>query len=443
MHFKSGRPANVFTALAALALVVLSAFALSACAGSTAADTWVQPNQNSFNTRYTGGRISTDTINTVAVGWTANMRAKAGNGQGAPSPYITNRNVFVQDAGGRVVAFDLASGQRKPGLTFKVNTALRSAGLGGLSAASVAKLSPRISPLLTRGEDDAAIVVGAAAGRVGAVDAKSGDKAWSADIKASQDNTEPRVISNMAAAHDLVYVPVANVPTNVAERGIDAVIQQITSSKKNNGQLVALNADNGKVSWTKKLASVPMGAATVVNDIVFTSTLDGHLYGFNATSGDQVYESLLPAGAVAPIAAYSGTLIVPASFVYKRGQKPQVVAFAIGGLGEIGGVAPPKIQQKAQEKTAAQATGEKAAGPAAAGPDGAAIFTANCAGCHTLKAANSTGTAGPNLDQLKPADAVVLKQVTNGGGAMPAFKTTLSAAEIKAVAKYVSSVAGK
>jgi mono/diheme cytochrome c family protein len=33
--------------------------------------------------------------------------------------------------------------------------------------------------------------------------------------------------------------------------------------------------------------------------------------------------------------------------------------------------------------------------------------------------------------------------VINGGGAMPAFKGTLTAAQIAAVAKYVSSVAGR
>jgi mono/diheme cytochrome c family protein len=50
---------------------------------------------------------------------------------------------------------------------------------------------------------------------------------------------------------------------------------------------------------------------------------------------------------------------------------------------------------------------------------------------------------GPNLDQLKPAASLVEHQVTNGGGGMPAFKGTLSPAQIKAVAQYVSSVAGK
>ena len=137
----------------------------------------------------------------------------------------------------------------------------------------------------------------------------------------------------MAAAHDNVYVPVANVPKNLASLDGEQLQNKLQGKSSNNGQLVALSRNDGKVSWTKKLASVPLGAATVVNNIVFTSTLDGHVYGFDAGSGDKVFESKLPAGAVSPIAAFDGTLIVPASFVSRRGQKAQVVAFTIGGLG--------------------------------------------------------------------------------------------------------------
>jgi cbb3-type cytochrome c oxidase subunit III len=75
--------------------------------------------------------------------------------------------------------------------------------------------------------------------------------------------------------------------------------------------------------------------------------------------------------------------------------------------------------------------------------NGKDIFTANCGSCHTLKDAGTNGTVGPNLDQLKPNLAIVQHQVINGGGAMPAFKGTLTAAQITAVAKYVSSVAGR
>jgi cbb3-type cytochrome c oxidase subunit III len=82
-------------------------------------------------------------------------------------------------------------------------------------------------------------------------------------------------------------------------------------------------------------------------------------------------------------------------------------------------------------------------GGKAAAPDGKQIFASNCATCHTLKAAGATGTVGPNLDTLKPSESKVETQVTNGGGVMPAFKSTLTAAEIKAVATFVSSNAGK
>ena len=83
-------------------------------------------------------------------------------------------------------------------------------------------------------------------------------------------------------------------------------------------------------------------------------------------------------------------------------------------------------------------------GFASLGTDGAAIFKgAGCAGCHTLAAAGAHGTTGPNLDQIKPAMTIVVRQVTVGGGVMPSFKGTLTPAQIQAVAKYVSSSAGK
>ena len=76
--------------------------------------------------------------------------------------------------------------------------------------------------------------------------------------------------------------------------------------------------------------------------------------------------------------------------------------------------------------------------------EGRKLFLANpCGGCHTLADAGTTGTIGPNLDQLKPPYDKVVTQVTNGGGAMPPFKGKLDDQQIQAVADYVSSVAGK
>jgi mono/diheme cytochrome c family protein len=79
----------------------------------------------------------------------------------------------------------------------------------------------------------------------------------------------------------------------------------------------------------------------------------------------------------------------------------------------------------------------------AGGSPGAKVFAdAGCGNCHTMRAANSKGEVGPNLDELRPNEQKVIQQVTNGGNGMPSFKDKLSAAEIKQVAGFVSTAAG-
>ena len=63
--------------------------------------------------------------------------------------------------------------------------------------------------------------------------------------------------------------------------------------------------------------------------------------------------------------------------------------------------------------------------------------SAGCGGCHTLKAAGSSGNVGPNLDDAKPDVALVVDRATNGKGVMPSFKGQLSDQEIADVAQYV------
>ena len=74
--------------------------------------------------------------------------------------------------------------------------------------------------------------------------------------------------------------------------------------------------------------------------------------------------------------------------------------------------------------------------------DGMSIFTANCGSCHTLADAGTNGAVGPNLDQARPPKPLVVDRVTNGQGAMPAFKDSLDPQQIEAVAEYVATAAG-
>jgi cytochrome c2 len=76
----------------------------------------------------------------------------------------------------------------------------------------------------------------------------------------------------------------------------------------------------------------------------------------------------------------------------------------------------------------------------AASSPGAKVFAdAGCGNCHTLKAADSKGTVGPNLDDIQPDKAKVVRQVTNGGVGMPSFSDKLSKEQIDQVAEFVSN----
>ena len=108
--------------------------------------------------------------------------------------------------------------------------------------------------------------------------------------------------------------------------------------------------------------------------------------------------------------------------------------------------APPAAEEEpAEEGEPAEEENEETADQEGGGTsgEGKSVFTSNCASCHTLEAAGATGEVGPNLDELEPDAATVEKQVTNGGGGMPAFGGTLSPEEIKEVAAFVSTEAGK
>jgi cytochrome c oxidase subunit II len=88
-------------------------------------------------------------------------------------------------------------------------------------------------------------------------------------------------------------------------------------------------------------------------------------------------------------------------------------------------------------------------GEQTAGANGEEIFTsAGCTGCHTLKAAGSTATVGPNLGKLQKANAAFIRQsivdpsaeVEKGyqDGVMPQnFGEQLSKEELDALVKYL------
>lgn len=68
------------------------------------------------------------------------------------------------------------------------------------------------------------------------------------------------------------------------------------------------------------------------------------------------------------------------------------------------------------------------------------VFAGTCGNCHTLAAAGTNGSFGPNLDELAPDEAQVLAAIEEGPGGMPGG--LLEGAAANAVAAYVADNAG-
>ena len=93
------------------------------------------------------------------------------------------------------------------------------------------------------------------------------------------------------------------------------------------------------------------------------------------------------------------------------------------------------------EKEGAAATPAPAGEPAAA--PGQAVFASSCASCHTLAAADASGAVGPNLDERKPDAARGRGDRDRGRRHDAVVQGQLSAEEIKAVAEFVATSAGR
>jgi outer membrane protein assembly factor BamB len=234
------------------------------------------------------------------------------------------------------------------------------------------------------------------------------------------------VETQLAYADGTVYAPIVDLPT-----------AYVTQSKSKldfahgAGEMVALNASDGSIKWKVSFPTPVYGAATISKDLVFTTTFDGTLHALSRDDGHTVWTTKMPAGTNATVAIAGDTLVTAASYPQGKKQKPQLIAYRLGAKGQT------------QTTTPAPTTTTTASGAGGAtAAAGKSVFTQNCGSCHTLGAAGTSGTVGPNLDSLKPSFAVVQKQVTNGGAVMPAFGGRLSKAQIAAVARYVSSAAG-
>jgi outer membrane protein assembly factor BamB len=140
------------------------------------------------------------------------------------------------------------------------------------------------------------------------------------------------VETNMAYEDGVVYVAIANLATTMSD--IDVNYGGATGTFNydgNTGEFLAIDVKSGRVLWTTQLPTMAFGAATVSNDLVFTTTFDGTVYAFSKKDGSIVWQDKLPARTNAPLTIAGDTLVTAASYPEVAGQKPQIVAYRLGG----------------------------------------------------------------------------------------------------------------
>jgi alcohol dehydrogenase (cytochrome c) len=135
------------------------------------------------------------------------------------------------------------------------------------------------------------------------------------------------VETNMAAEGGVVYVPVVNVPTTYTSATSPLGTPDLT---KAGGAMVAIDLATGKQLWSTSLPQMPLGGATIANDLVFTTTFTGEVLALSRQNGSIVWTAQLPAGSNAPLAIVGDTLLAGAGFPLTTSQHPVIVAYRLG-----------------------------------------------------------------------------------------------------------------
>ena len=142
------------------------------------------------------------------------------------------------------------------------------------------------------------------------------------------------VLSNPAAADGTVYVSTVDEP--IVYSKLTAILGSGILHPPT-AEFEALNLASGKVEWDTKLPQMALGAATVSNNLVFTTLYGGELIAMNRTTGAIVYRHQLPTSTNAPLVVAGNTVIVaaggpltgPPLTGQSGGGKPQVVAYTV------------------------------------------------------------------------------------------------------------------
>ena len=218
------------------------------------------------------------------------------------------------------------------------------------------------SPVLTTARGQQVVIDGGKAGILIELNAKTGKQLWklpvgvhsgpanaglltehataatASSLLPAKFELEPGVFggveSQLATNGSTTFAAVNNLGVPMSVDGLTESGKAFEASiPKATGEMVAVNQDTGKIKWDDKLPSSPYGAATVTNNVVFTTTYSGHLYAFNAATGAILLNTPLSAGSNAPV-TIDGDYVIAGASVPLSGQA-LIIAYKLGADGKL------------------------------------------------------------------------------------------------------------
>ena len=133
----------------------------------------------------------------------------------------------------------------------------------------------------------------------------------------------------MALAANRLFIPWLDFGTRADASGLAAGFNPF-NFKTGRGGLTAVDAATGKLLWKRNLPAMDFGAATVANDVVFTSTYAGTVYAFDTQTGKTLWTTKAPAGINSFPAIDGDTLLVGAGTTgFDKNPHFQLIAYSI------------------------------------------------------------------------------------------------------------------
>jgi alcohol dehydrogenase (cytochrome c) len=199
-----------------------------------------------------------------------------------------------------------------------------------------------ITSVPVQGVQTEVVLVAGKLGKAFAYRADNGRRLWTVSVGKHQNDNGPLpskatniipgdfggVETPMALADGRLFVPWLDFPARANSRGL--VGGFATNFKTASGGFTAVDAGSGKVLWQRKLPSADFGAATVANDVAFTSTYAGTVYAFDTQTGETLWTAKAPAGINSFPAIDGDTLLVGAAAPgFLKNPHFQLIAYSI------------------------------------------------------------------------------------------------------------------